>query len=143
MVLHSGRCEHTHSNRENNKRNTKILHTAGVAGLSLPLSFPAALAAQGRPHDALLVLRASKGAQDPNSTSPFEDEPGPMHSRTASVAETSTPSSTPQGIMGLKGQAAHPMPCCQQFSQRACVEDLGKRLPFILMRCIHSSHTDC
>ena len=87
---------------------TMYLQTAGAAGPGAPLSFPAALAAQGRPHDALLVLRASNGSQDLESASPFEDGPGPMRSGTAPAAEASTPPSTPQGLMGLKGEGVCP-----------------------------------
>ena len=77
----------------------------GAAGGSMPLSFPAVLAARGRANAALMVLRASSGAQELQTNSPFEDDvAGSDGSHAPAMDGTDPTSSTPQGLMGLTGQ---------------------------------------
>ncbi|KAK9848099.1 hypothetical protein WJX84_012262 [Apatococcus fuscideae] len=78
---------------------------SGAAGGSMPLSFPAVLAARGRANAALMVLRASSGAQELQTNSPFEDDvAGSDGSHAPAMDGTDPTSSTPQGLMGLTGR---------------------------------------
>ena len=68
------------------------------------MAFPGALAAQGRPHDALQILRAGSGAQDCETASPFEDLLQSTQTPTASAALRAASLDASQGFMGLTGE---------------------------------------
>ncbi|KAK9831763.1 hypothetical protein WJX74_008541 [Apatococcus lobatus] len=102
---------------------------SGAASPSTPLSFPEALAARGRPHDALLVLRASElSSAAAQSDDPFQEDLSSVPAPGVPAAELKQTSATP-GLLGLTGYGRRNKAPTQASSPAAAGPSNESRVP--------------